>query len=1022
MKALLPNVLETALEIQDVLLGPTQNFAPRRDPNDLPQEDPDAELTPEMRDHFHAVNGLSNASWFFYSPLQYWSCSAQNIADDHDIIATVNEGSRLATSVNVTLRHSIVFSGKRFEDHRLVAADALVVTLIYKLDSPVGRHWEKKAQEIARQKSLKWRLYPPDGRAIGSTLYEFRFQPLTFHEDLFLGIAYSLTALYFALSLSKVRALKSRFGLIVAVVTQIAVSIMSSFTICAILKIDLSKIPRETYPLVILAVGLENILRLISAVIMTPSGASTASRMSEALGKTGHIALAGVAQNLAILWMLTKVVNPSVAAFCTFVAIALAFDFFYLLTFFVAVLSVDVRRTDLQESLSRPSSCDRRSSSPESGPSHNTWVGRILRGDPLISTRVAGTAVMVGFIIAAQRHFFDNETIIQTALRFSRQFTSEPRRPRQTPISFLSVDINQARTPTAWLQMQDHETAHEVIKVVKPNAHSYIANVYGPLVFVLDGSDRTPNHMGLRRFLPAFYDFTRHQTVPFIITVILLVAAVYSLMRYLLWDESLEEGDDDRPEDEPLLSVKSLSGHALDIVLLSASSEGIIASIGLDRWIRIWDIRRGGNYLLRDPESILDPFPVLAMAIDSDSNWLAILSAKDMVALWNIPEKRWGPTMAVVVKGRTPAAFFFSVSSSELINPVILVRHNGLMTELHVESNENTEFRICRTPLVCVRAHIERALPSGAVVRVISLCKSGCVRIALKTGSGWTSEEVPCGSKRDSEVLSVLSLPVLNAFLAIRTHTLELIDIRTHRVTHIFETKPMKPNTFQCFHSPRRGPQCGSVGLGSFALAYTSAECDECIMQVYIPKREGDTICFRDPLTPGSKTCCLWTETVEQSYSIQHPGDWQALPEGHIIGIRKCFPTPGTVEPGSHHTAVGSGLRRRGSLVRQPPQSFPKQEKDDWEVWSLSGRGERTTLRLYQNTGMGNDHLLFGGLGPLERVGKRNLAVGLGNVVKVITVGHDRFHSVDSGSDNGTFVGITSNRRKRLTVWRKRTY
>jgi hypothetical protein len=1022
MKALVPDVLETALGIQDELLGPTQNFDPRRDSNNLPQEDLYGELTPETRDHLHAVNGLSNSSWFFHSPLQYWSCSLQNIAEDQNIITTVNEGSRLSTSVNVTLRHSIVFSGKRFEDHRLVAADALVVTLVHMLDSPVGRHWEKKAEEIARQKSTKWRLYPSDARMIGSTLYEFRFQPLTFQDDLFLGIAYSLTAFYFSFTLSKLRALKSRFGLIMAVVSQIAVSIMSSFTICAIFKIDLSKIPRETYPLVILTVGLENIFRLINAVIMTPPQASTASRMSDALGQTGHIALAGVTQNLVILWMLSKVVSPGVAAFCNFAAIALTFDFFYLLTFFLAVLSVDVRRTELRDSLSRSSPRSPRSSSPEYQ-LKQTWIDAMIRGEAPVSTRVAGTVVMISFIITAQWHFFDNENIFQTAARFFHHMKSGPQSPRQTHVSLLSVDVNQARTPTAWLQMQDHETAHEVIKVIKPNAHSYIARVYDPLVFVLDGSDRTSNRMGVRRFSPAFYDFTRHQTTPFIVAILLLVAAVSLLMNYLLWDEAQEDDDDDRPDDKPLLSVKGLNGHALDIVLLSASSEGIVASVGLDRWIRIWNVRYGGgSYMVRDPESDIDPFPVLAIAIDSDSNWLAILSAKGMVALWNIPERRWGLSMTVAVKGRTPAAFFFGDSPTELIDPVILVRHNGLMTELHVESNERTELRICRTPLLCARAYIERAVSSDTTVRVITSSKSGCVHIASKEESGWISEEVPCDSEKDSAVLTVLPLPVLNSFLAIRNHSVELIDITTHRVTHTFATKPMKANTLRCFHSSRRRPQCGSVGLGNFALAYTSAESEECILQFYQPKREGDTICFRDPYTPGSKTCCLWTETMEEVYTVQNPGDWEALPKGHLVGIRKCEAGLQSIETSGRAITSGSGLRQRGAFAHQSSNITPKQESDDdWEVWSLSARGEQTTTLLSPNGRLGCDHLLVGGLGPIERVGQRSLAVGLGNVVKIITVGNERFDSIDSGSDDGTFVGMKASRRKRSTTSRKRT-
>ncbi|KAH8597056.1 sterol-sensing domain of SREBP cleavage-activation-domain-containing protein [Bisporella sp. PMI_857] len=1015
MKALEPHVLVTALELQDHLLGETINFNPRQSTAQSGHDISSiTSLTPGMRDQFHAINGLSNSSWFFHSPLQYWSCSKKNIEGDKDIITTVNANSHRSTSVNVTLRHSIVFAGKRFEDHRLVAADTLVITLVHMRDSPVGRQWERHAEELAMRNSERWRVYPSDGRSLTSTLYEFRFQPLSIQDDLLLGLAYTLTTIYFMMSLTRLRALKSRFGLLSAVFAQIAVSIMSSFTVCAVFKIDVSKIPREAYPLVILTVGLENIFRFINAVIMTPPQTPTAARMTEALGQTGHIALAGAAQNLVILWMLSKVVSPGVASFCTFAAIALTFDLFYLLTFFVAVLSIDVRRLELSDSLTRVSLHTFRNV-----PNHQSkvsWTEALLNGDSPVSTRIAGTVVMISFILAAQWHFFDNESVPRTASRFIHLLRSQPQLPRHSTAALLSVDIHQARTPTAWLRMQDHETAREVIKIVKPNAHSYIARVYDPLVFVLDGSDRTPTKFGVRPFLPAVYDFARHQSTPFVVVIVLVLAAVSLLLNYLLWDESSDAGGGDRPEDEPLLVVKSLTGgHALDVVLLKASNDGVVASVGLDRRIRLWDVRKGGiSYVIHDPESPIDPFPVLAMTLDADSNWLAILS-RDQVLLWNIPERRWGPTMSVDVKGRTPAAFFFGYSPIDLINPIIVVRHNGLMTELHMENQRTDELQICKTPLVCVGPHAEKALTPNAhppPLRIITASRRGCVHVASKLETGWISKEVPCALEgEDEDVISILPLPALSSFLAVRDHSIELIDIFTHRVTHTFHTKQMAPDSLRCFHSTRRRPQCGSVGLAYLALAYTAAENGACVLQMYLPEREGDTICFRDPWTPGSKTCCLWRETVEHAYEVENPGRWEALQIPYIVGIRKC-PAPINKVP-----QPSAGLSRRGRLGRM--SSAAKQEGEDlWEVWSLSMYGEQSSVPLNPKFG-GQDYLLTDDLGPLITLGKRSLGVGLGNVIKIITVGNERFDSSDSTIDDTFFVGMTSTRRKRSTFAKK---
>ncbi|CZR59367.1 related to SREBP cleavage activating protein [Phialocephala subalpina] len=1017
MKALKQDVLQSALEIQDELLGPTIDFAPRRTSNQLPRFNPFTDLTTDDRDTLHAINGLTNASWFFHSPLQYWSCSTEKIAEDNDIIGTVNKRSRQSTSVNVTLRHSIVFSGKRFEDHRLVAADALVITLIHMLDSPVGRQWERKAEELALRHSGKWQLYPSNGRSFISTLYEFRFQPLSFKDDLFLAVAYSLTALYFFVSLSKLRALKSRVGLILAVTNQIAVSIMSSFTICAIFKIDLSKIPRAVFPIVMLVIGLENIFRLINAVIMTPPESTPGVRIGEALGEVGHIALSGVAQNLVILWMLSNI-GPQVANFCAFAAIAIVFDFFYLCTFFTSVLSVDVLRMELSDSLFRATTRSG-SLSPELDPKERSWsLASILHMEGPFSTRIGGTLVMIGVSVIAQWHFYEDETYAQTIWRFISWLGSKSRAPGSAATSSLSVDIHQARTPNAWLRMQDHETAHEVIQVIKPLATHYIARVYDPLIFVLNGSDRTPDHSGIRPLLPAAYDFARNQFKTFMLAVIIIVAAVCLLMNYLLWDESVD--DEVEREDDPLLSVKTLSkGHALDVMLLTTSRDGVLATVGLDRWIRIWDVRQGiMSYIVQDVETHVDPFPVLAIAIDNDSNWLAILSGKDQVFLWNIPEKRWGPSMQVEVKGRIPLSFCFGHDKAEFIDPVVVVRHNGLMSELHVESNENKQIQICRSPLVCVRQHFEKpnATSPNPPPRIITSSRKGCVHIASQMEGGWVSDglEIP-EPPDDKEILSILPLPILSSFLAVRKHTVDLIDIVTHRVTHTFTTKEMKKDSLRCFHSTRRRPQCGSVGLASLAIAYTCAETGNVILQSYLPQREGDTICFRDPWTPGSKTCCLWRETVEHRYEVENPGQWEALQVGYLVGIRKKE----SPEEANPRPPANIGIRRRGanrtSLERQ------NTEDEAWEVWSISARGLRATSPLFGYNE--HDHLLISSLGPLQKMGKRSLAVALGNIVKIISVGHDNFDAAESSNDDTAFVGMAAaSRRRRAVGARKKTF
>ena len=103
---------------------------------------------------------------------------------------------------------------------------------------------------------------------------------------------------------------------------------------------------------------------------------------------------------------------PVAPAFCAFAAVALVFDFVFHLTFFVAVLSVDVRRMELQESLDRINLCQ---------PIRNSWQGRqswveaMRQGRLPFSTRIAGSTVIISFVLALNWRFFDDDMRIRPA-------------------------------------------------------------------------------------------------------------------------------------------------------------------------------------------------------------------------------------------------------------------------------------------------------------------------------------------------------------------------------------------------------------------------------------------------------------------------------------------------------------------------------------------------------------------------------------------------------------------------------
>ncbi|KAK0266014.1 hypothetical protein LTR35_016929, partial [Friedmanniomyces endolithicus] len=252
MGALEKGVLRSGLRIQEVLVG-------------------GEELGGELAEVVGGEVRGGKLSWGFHSPLMYWNSSARMIEEDDDLLTTINAQSRTSSSLNVALRPASVFAGKMFDRRHLKAADALVLTFMNKVESlGIGGKWQDRMKSVKAIACENCTLFPSDGDVTRNRVYEFSFMAVSLQENLALAFAYGCMALYVLLSLRRLKAFHSRFGLVVTAITQMTFSVLASFTICGILKINLSMIPQNAYPFVVLVIGLENMFRLINAVLAYP--------------------------------------------------------------------------------------------------------------------------------------------------------------------------------------------------------------------------------------------------------------------------------------------------------------------------------------------------------------------------------------------------------------------------------------------------------------------------------------------------------------------------------------------------------------------------------------------------------------------------------------------------------------------------------------------------------------------------------------------------------------------------------
>lgn len=309
--------------------------------------------------------------------------------------------------------------------------------------------------------------------------------------------------------------------------------------------------------------------------------------------------------------------------------------------------------------------------------------------------------------------------------------------------------------------------------------------------------------------------------------------------------------------------------------------------------------------------------------------------------------------------------------------------------------------------------------------------------------TSWISERINFSHGEQKDVQSLVALAGHSAYMVVRSRTIDLVDLHSSEIIHTFTTDRIRPRSLKYLHSARRSPQSASVGLSSLTLAYVSAETGDCVLQTYLPREEdGRPICLCRPSQQNRVACCPWARTREIRRTIPNPGSWEALPTGCIVGVRKTIleSDDRAIKNGSalvrRRGEGGSDLRRRRSDDRHADPQPKRKPSCTWEAWAICQLDKPDsyvyeTYALVTRAGaesarsgeeVAGGQLMISELGPLVRVGSGSVAVALGNIVRVLTVGHERFDASSSADELAAKgrVSLSTRRRKAMALSRHR--
>lgn len=781
-------------------------------------------------------------------------------------------------------------------------------------------------------------------------------------------------------------------------------------------------------------------------VLETPPEMPPHQRIGNALGEVGHLSLAVAVQNLGLIYLCSRLVTPWVADFCIFAAVTLVFDFVFHLTFFVAVLSVDVQRMELSDSLDR---VDQKPKSRRSRHERQTWLSALREGKLPLSTRFAGTVAIFSIIIAINWHFWDSNDRKMSFQSIRQRIMTKRRKRADTPWS--PPPINQARTPADWLRLQDHNTARELFDLIKPGAETFVARIYDPLLVVSKGAYGRDRPQPPASFSEGLRRFAQGHAFPAALMLVFLIAGVTLFMNYLLWT-GLPETEDNDGVEEALFSVKTLpTSQTLDIVRLVSSSKGHLASVSLDRSTSIWLSGRHEYMQTTMHTATMKPklWPIYATAMDSGGDFLAMCADTGQIGLWSITASQFTLFPRIDIRGQRPILFsFIGIMRGDLSKPfLVIVSPDGYLTELDARTGIHHSKRICSRPIVCAALYTN----TQDDVNLVFVSKPGEVHISPLKGVAHSTSEVVAGldpgpppGSNPAKIKCIQGVPSLGLIFALRDEEAEVFDFNSRALIHAFQIGHVKPHSFRVLHAVRRQCSCGAPAVHTLSVAYAEQDADHMIMQTFtLDDTTTSQICLGKPSDRERSNCQGLDCARESVHCVEPAGAWESTGALAVVGIRKnnSSPTPSSTKSGMEETpfpldpsALASALKQRAKKQSAPSTIFAFSSRtsmpalagdtDGWEAWTLSSTGEFRSRPLtpddLEDPTAAVDDLFVAAPGPITRLGKRSVAVAFGNTVKIITLGKELFGGLPTTENGGLDLGLGSyNYRSRRGNGRK---
>ncbi|KAJ1911665.1 hypothetical protein IWQ60_010035 [Tieghemiomyces parasiticus] len=142
---------------------------------------------------------------------------------------------------------------------------------------------------------------------------------------------------------------KSKIWLGIATTLMLVCSMFLALTICTSVSRAHPLLPWEILPFFVIIVGVENVHAITQSVVQLPFDLPVRERIGLGLSHVGPTMLFRLLAEVAGLTLGVGLSTEIVREFCIFLILSIIVDFVFQVTFFITVLSIDIRRLELSD-------------------------------------------------------------------------------------------------------------------------------------------------------------------------------------------------------------------------------------------------------------------------------------------------------------------------------------------------------------------------------------------------------------------------------------------------------------------------------------------------------------------------------------------------------------------------------------------------------------------------------------------------------------------------------------------------